>query len=261
MEYIKTYEQHLNDDLILEKLDLNKIEEYVKKIGSNPNLFKMVDKLKKYLQPLYKNYTKDGVIQLDKLSSDIKSLSLNTSEEFDFYNTERHFDYNKREYVTTRENKILKILTKIIKAPYELVKWVWESIVDNFEDGFWSGTLWTIIMICMATLIVLLGIIIYLMVDHLINKFETGIVVNKEIKFTPAHMNVVPVTVSTGKSISTVLIPIYVPNTWSVKVKDIDGERVEIWSTSNQSYVEGIGVGDTLHLTNFNFSGKVKSGE
>lgn len=144
MEYIKTFEQHSNSELILEKLDYNKVEEYVKKIGSNPNIIKVVEKMKKYLLPLYKNYTSNGVIQSDKLYNDLKTLSLNTSEEFDFYDNRREYDYNTGRYVD---------------------------------------------------------------------------------------------------------------------VKDIDGERIEVWSTSDKSYVEGIGVGDTLYLTNFSFSGKVKSGE
>ena len=56
MEYIKTFEQY--SELIIEKIDYNKIDEYVKKISSNPKIFKIVDKLKKYLTPLYNNYTK-----------------------------------------------------------------------------------------------------------------------------------------------------------------------------------------------------------
>jgi len=254
MEYIKTFEQYSNSDLIIEKLDYNKIEEYVKKIGSNPKIFNIIDKLKKYLMPLYNNYTKDGIIQSDKLYNDIKTLSLDTSER-------REYDYETGRYVDVKENKILKILVKIIKAPYELVKWLWEEIVDTYKDSFLLGTLLTITILISAVFIVCLGIMIYLFIDHLNNKFEIGVVANKEISFSPAHTNLIPITTTNGKTTTTILVPIHIPNTWSVNVKDINSERIEIWSTSDQSYVEGIGLGDTLYLTNFNFSGKVKSGK
>lgn len=86
-------------------------------------------------------------------------------------------------------------------------------------------------------------------------------VANKEITFIPAHTNLIPTLISNGKTTTTILIPVYIPNTWSVNVKDINSDRVEIWSTSEKSYVEGIGLGDTLYLTNFGFSGKVKSSD
>lgn len=261
MEYIKTFEQYSNSELLLEKIDYNKIDEYVKKIASNPKIFTILNKLKKYLTPLYNNYTKNGVIQSDKLFNDIKTLSLNTSEKFDFYDTRNEYDYETGRYVEVKENKILRILVKIIKAPYELVKWLWDEIVDSYKDSFFMGTLLSITVLITAAFIVLIGIMIYLFIDHLKNKFEIGVVANKEITFVPAHINLIPVTTSNGKTTTTILVPVHIPNTWSVDVKDINSERVEVWSTSEKSYVEGIGLGDTLYLTNFSFSGKVKSGK
>ena len=203
----------------------------------------------------------NGIIQVDKLYNDIKDFSLNTSEKFDFYDTRSKYDYETGRCVEVKENKILRILVKIIKAPYELVKWLWDEIVDSYKDSFFLGTLLSITVLITAVFIVFIGIMIYLLIDHLKNKFEIGVVANKEITFIPAHTNLIPTPISNGKTTTTILIPVYIPNSWSVNVKDINSDRVEIWSTSEKSYVEGIGLGDTLYLTNFGFSGKVKSSD
>ena len=73
---------------------------------------------------------------------------------------------------------------------------------------------------------------------------DRGVV--QSVDFTPAHTAIVPVTTMCGKVPITTMVPVYIPDTWSVKVKEPGGDETEGWETTSRSIGDQLSKGDTI---------------
>lgn len=93
------------------------------------------------------------------------------------------------------------------------------------------------------------AVILSLLLSGCGSKLREGEVYDKS--FTPAYtqLMMMPMSISNGKSISTILIPFYVhhPDTWSVSIKEFR-EKDETWVTAtywvNQTVYDSVNIGD-----------------
>jgi len=115
------------------------------------------------------------------------------------------------------------------------------TFIDNGVFGKIMGSLIWIVSFFTGFLLYLLGVLLYLNIFY--TPMDRGIV--QDNKFVPAHTIYVNNIIYVGKTTIIQLIPINVPDTWVLSVKELNNDDVEKWETT--SYKSGNkNIGDTI---------------
>ena len=236
MQYIKTFNQlnESNDSNILEKL-LSKFSENIDS-----------DKLKKLLEPYqntikkyYDKYYKNGVIDAQLIYNDFKKFNFSANEEYSWDDEDYADDDSK--------NPILRLLYRVfVRFPKNVITGIWsifkETVIDSFSDGdIMLGAIASFLWVITAVLVFVLGVFTYQATDWYFNGLESGKIIT-ELEFKPAHSQPVVHTISNGKTTSTYITYIWVPDTWTTEVEGENG-RIEDWSTTNPNLVDKVRIG------------------
>jgi len=224
MKTILTYNQ-LNESYrgseYLEKL-LLRFEEKI----DNKRLSQFLLSYKREVDIICRKYYENGVINGNKILSDLKSLSL-MKEEMEYDDDQKN-------------NIILRYLYKFfVKWPRNLVSGLWRifhiTVIEQFQNG---GTLEVLMGSIMAILYSLVAIIVciisvhtFLFFDMKLNGLTEGKVVKN--KFESSHTEHYTQSVIVGKSVIQIPQTRFVPDRWHVDIAGKDG-RIESWVTYYQ---------------------------
>jgi len=251
---LKTYNRFIN-----EKFNLKSPDKLVKLFSSNvsKDFTNFITDNKKFFKPFVNKYINNGVIDMQKISNDFK-IAFESSNE------------------SVVLDRIIQFLKSIIKLPVnifnQLIEFLkpliplfqssnegfrdtmfWDLLIEPWRNREWgTGILTSIMGLIVAFFIYILSYFIYINVEHAIDGLDKGVIVS-EISFEPAHTDIVPTTISDGKTTTTIFVPVNIPDTWSFDVKSIKKDRIERWSTSSPTLSNTIEKGDTLNADNFSF--------
>ena len=232
----------------------SKSEDVIKRVLSKVSnidsgkVWMLLSPYKSYMDKLVSKYTTDGVINSDKIYSDLRSLQFGVSESRfsrDPWNWREPKSYDKDE----NNNIILRLLYRFfVRWPKDLVIGLWElfkvMVIDEIRDRNWFGAaLGSILSIGTAFLVYLLGYWSYQFTEHAINGLDSGVV--QEIRLEPAHYETHYHTYRIGKTTHTYTTRDYVADRWHVDVVG-KGGREEMWVTYSPEIAHHTEVGQTI---------------
>lgn len=123
---------------------------------------------------------------------------------------------------------------------------IYALFIEPFYDGDWMGKvmggfMW-IVAIFLGFMIYLLGVMFYL--NFIYTPMDRGVIQDKE--FVKAHTVVVTTYVMVGKVMTPITNVVHVPDTYNFEIKEIDGDGVEGWCTTDMHAGDRIARGDTI---------------
>jgi hypothetical protein len=243
MKHLQTYENYISLNESLFNIDKDELQKMINKISKLLPFDKILSKSGDFKNFMKKFSLPSGYFNMSKVP--FISLNENIFNDFnDWYSDEG-------------ENKILNILKKVFLFPTWLISFLIGEIYYSFADrDFLMGSLLVIIAAMVIGIFSVLGYYGYNYTDKLINGIDNGIVISETPNFVPAHTDLVPITISNGKTTTVVITPIFVPDTWYFEVKNSD--RIEKWSTTDKSKLDDIEKGDTVNNDDYIWCDNIK---
>lgn len=238
MKNILTFEQ-LNESKKIEGFIENLMGKFFSDIDRE-KLRKLLSPYKETMIKLSKKYNVNGSIDVNKIHTDIKSLSVNERHYNDYYD----FDDD------DENNIVLRYLYKFfIKWPKNIIVGIWGmfklTVIESFQDGgmgIGMGILGIIMWILAAILAFLVSVLVYQVTDHTLFGLKSGVV--KSISFEPAHSYQQAHTLIIGKTTTVYYTTEWKNDAWHAEVKG--GDRLEKWETQNRSVADNTEVGDSI---------------
>ena len=200
------------------------------KMVDSSKMIKLVSKHGNLIEKLVKKYVVDGVIMVDKIESDVKSLQFGVSENIE------------------NENVMIRLLYKFFYSwPKAVVEVIWGFIYDLViyplkRGHFITSLIGSFGILIVAGIVCLFSIWIFNVGDVMLNGIERGRV--EKVEFIPAHDEMRVQTIYSGGKRSDWYYTEHIPDGWQVYVSD--GERVETWITHSRELSNNTEVGDSL---------------
>lgn len=89
----------------------------------------------------------------------------------------------------------------------------WDIFIEPWQEkDYGIGIITAILGLIVAFGIYIIGLFVYINIEHDINGLDKGVVVSK-VSFKPAHTDLMPMTVYNGNKTTTIIVPIDVPDT------------------------------------------------
>lgn len=230
MEYIKTFENYIHDELITEGLSKEDLNKMVDNFLSNPKFIELSGKMIKYIKPLYKKFVVNGVIDCNKIT---KTLKVNESQ---MINEELNIGH------------ILRILGHIILAPFRLIGGVHKILMDVYYESVLRGIVANVIALIIALVVAFIIYSIGFLIEQERHVFDKGVVTTKEIRYVPAHDTVILVPIMYKNYKFSTEHKVTLHDAWIVEVKDTDSDRKANWLTTDKNLIDNIQHGDTLNM-------------
>jgi hypothetical protein len=243
MKHLQTYENYISLNESLFNIDKDELQKMINKISKLLPVDKILSKANDFKNFMKKFSLSDGSFNMSK----VPFISLNENIFWDFNDW----------YSDEGENKILNILKKVFLFPTWCISILIGELIDCFEDReFLMGSLLVLLAAMVIGIFSILGYYGYNYGEKLINGIDNGIVISETPKFVPSHTDLVPITISNGKSTTVVMTPVLVPDTWYFEVKNND--RIEKWSTTDKSKLDDIEKGDTVNNDDYIWCDNIK---
>lgn len=236
---ITKYDAFLNESLF--NIDREELADTINKIAKHipSEIIDVFNKSKDKIFPLLGKYVTGGELDLSKLSF---LVSINE----DYYNKSTHW------YTKNEEDKLYNILKKIFGFPVYLAQVTVEFIKDGFEDGWFMGSIATILVAIIMFIVSFLG---WYTVSA-IEAHNNGLTMGDVISTVEYHR---PYT--THSMVGKVPITTYHPERWTFEVRGIDkkgNERIEQWATTDGVKAEQVDKGDRVNQEDFAWSSTIK---
>jgi hypothetical protein len=251
------------DQMINEEFEFQNIEKFLKKILHNKIIFNFLKKRIKLEQlEEFKKYVKiekDKIyVDFDAFMNHVKNSEMSSvTEDIKFFKSKyTHHDVDplQEEDWGDQEPRFIRILNKTLNFPINVCKAIWNFWSDFFEDNYIIGSiLGSILTTVLLVMIFVLGILFYQLGAGLYDnsqELDKGVVVGNVQKVPGTVQNMTILTKVKGRQIIT-YEQIKMDDTYYVEVKEVGGDRVEVWSTNSPSLSSKIKKGDTLDIKYF----------
>ena len=236
---ITKFDNFVNESLF--NIDREELNKNLQLIGKHYPV-KLIDAFRKNIdkiKPFLDKYTKDGQLDLDKLSF---LVSINES----YYHDSTYW------YTKEESDKLYNILKKVFGFPVYLVQLLIEFIKDGFEDGWFMGSMAVVLIAIIMFVISIISVYTVDAIEAHKNGLTAGDVISQVEYHRPYYT-----TALVGK----VPITTHHPARWTFEVRGIDKkgkERIEEWGTTDGYKAEKVNKGLHVNQADFYWEGTVK---